>query len=137
MGIFGNGYIINEKVSNLRKAALALKVKPRQDLAESAKKGSYPGLLNLVNKLDNIEDLEYLKEDAKTLRSYTGIIIERIESCKKGKGPDNFKYYNKIKKLYLDKNVNAKDIQRYEKWIDEVYIPRINERIKEMKKKNK
>lgn len=132
MGIFGNDYII--ETSAFKKGLdYMFKIKPHQDLAESAKKGSYPGLLNFVQKCKNIDEIEDVKKDCKYL-NFTAI-KERIANCKDGENASNFKYYKKIKKIYLDKGVTEKDIEKYEKWIKDVLIPACNDRIKELKKK--
>ena len=136
MGVFGNEFV-NEGSGNLHKALIGFKIKPHQDLAESAKKGSYPGLLDLINKSNSIDDIKYIKLDVMTTKTYFKTIIKRIEECKGGETPENKKYYENIKKLYLDKDVTASDIRRYEKWLNEVLIPRANERIKELSKKDK
>ena len=136
MGVFGNEFV-NEGSGNIHKSIIALRIKPHQDLAESAKKGSYPGLLNFINDSNSIDDIKYIKLDVMTTKTYFKTIIKRIEECKGGETPENKKYYENIKKLYLDKDVTASDIRRYEKWLNEVLIPRANERIKELSKKDK
>ena len=136
MGVFGNGYI--HETSTIHKAFIGFKIKNQQDLWESAKKGSYPGLLEFINKCDEIDDLDYLNGEIKFTADQTcNTIKERIEKCKNGESNENKKYYSFIKKNYIDRGVKPSDIEKYKNWLKNTLSPRISERKKELRNSRK
>ena len=126
MGVFGDGYII-----------LAFKIEPHQSLEESFKKHSYPGYLNLINKCNDLEDLEHLKKDAELGSTRFDIIAKRIDKCKDGENEENSSYYKYIKKHYIDNGITLDDVYKYRNWYKDVAYVRIKEKIKEIKANRK
>ena len=114
------------------KATIALHIKPKQNLAESCKKGSYPGLLTFVQNCKKMDLLEYLLKDLQTTKAQLTLISKRIKAIEDGKGDP--KWEKGIRKLYIDNGVTSKDVEKYIEWLGTTYRVAINDRMKELKK---
>ena len=113
---------------------MGAKIKPHQNLDETFKKHSYPGLLNFVKNCNSINDLEYLKKDYSGALHTMKIIKERISICEKmGECNKTKNYYKGIKKNYIDKGITVKDVDQTIKWFETIYIKTINDKLKSLK----
>jgi hypothetical protein len=117
---------------NLSNASIAFKIKPKQNLDESFKKHSYPGLLNFVNTCKSIDNLKYMQKDYSVLKNQLNTILKRIKAVEAGKGDP--KWESGIRKLYMDKGITSKDVQAYIDWCANTYYKAISARIAELKK---
>lgn len=130
--IYGQTFLNEGVVSQI---FLVRKIKPKMDIVDAYKKHSYPGLLNMVKNTDNINDLKYLLKDSTTANNQVKIIGARIDKCNKlGNCAETKNYYKGIKSKYIDKGVTSKDMEAYNKWLNEVYKKAIQDKIKELKK---
>ena len=103
------------------------------DISDFIKHGYNPGFRKLIDKSTDIDELIYLRNDHRTLIPQLVTIKERIKLCKElGETNKTKNYYKGIKKIYIDKGITEKQVQ---KSIDECYITIdiINKRIKELK----
>ena len=114
------------------KATIALHIKPKQNLAESCKKGNYPGLLTFVQNCKKMDLLKYLVDDLQTTKAQLTLISKRIKAVEDGKGDP--KWEKGIRKLYIDKGVTSEDVAKYIEWLNTTYRTAINDRMKELKK---
>lgn len=132
-----------EESSTLSKLMLPAKIRKYgkeegfvvKELSDYLKKHYNPGLRKVIEKSKDIDELQYIKRDTRTLIPTINKIKERIGLCKKlGKTDKTKNYYDYIKKHYIDKGITEKDcdmcleeIKKQEKII--------NDRIKELKNK--
>ena len=106
-----------------------------KELSDYLKKHYNPGLRKYIENSNDIDELQYIKADTRTLIPTINKIKERISLCKKLGNTDKTKnYYDYIKKHYIDKGITEKDcdacleeIKKQEKMI--------NDKIKELKNK--
>lgn len=131
MGVFGNGYI--HESSTLHKAFLGFKIKPHQNLWESAKKHSYPGFLEFVKKCNDVDDLKYLLKDTSTAYPALNKMADKLDDAKKNPAPDD-RGYRAVKKEFIDRGITGDDIRKYCDWLKNVWTPACKDRIKELKK---
>ena len=122
-----------EEKGFLKKATLGFKINSGVDICEVYKAHKHQKMLDYVNKCDDIEILQYIKKDTQTGKGQFKTIKERISAVEKNPNLDN-DWAGNIKKMYIDKGVKSSDIEAYEGWLKDTLIPRINERIKELKK---
>ena len=89
---FGEAAINESKEMNIKHIIehpedifVGLKIHPHQDLVQSFKKHSYPGLLDYVNTRTKLHDVEYIVKDTKLSGGNTvKTIIDRMEKVEKG-----------------------------------------------------
>lgn len=133
---------INES-SYLSKLSLPFKIKKYgkeegfvvKEIADLLKKHYNPGVRKLIEKSTDIDELQYIKKDTRTLIPTINKIKERIKLCKDlGETSKTSSYYKYIKKHYIDKGITEKDCDMT---IDEIHNQEkiINNRIKELKNK--
>lgn len=106
-----------------------------KELSDYLKKHYNPGLRKLIQNSNDIDELQYIKTDTRTLIPTIKKIKERIGLCKKLGNTDKTKnYYDYIKKHYIDKGITEKDCDAC---LDEIKKQEnmINDRIKELKNK--
>lgn len=125
--------VIDES-SNWHKIKLAASIKPHQTADETLKKHSYPGYLALINRLDNLDDCYYIRQDM-NIGTYK-TIRDRIEKCNKlGNCQTTKNYYKGIMDKYISKGITVKDCDATIKWFDTVCKPALSAKIKELKTK--
>jgi hypothetical protein len=112
--------IVNES-SNFHK--MFLQPKPHMNIYQILKSHKYPGFLNLVNKVKEVDDLQYLRSDVHIGLNTYKTIRERL--AKKDPRVDK----------YVKKGITVKDCDLTIKWFKEVVLPAISARIKELKSK--
>jgi hypothetical protein len=120
-----NCIFLNE--SKFNQTFMILNVKPRLSQVEMLKRHEHPGLLHLINKTNKIEDLKYLRSDA-----YMG--MRQFNRLKQ-----NYEKYDGLhrnsKLESLKKNgITSSDFDKYINWLQKIYLPKINEKIKQLKK---
>ena len=128
IGLINEGVILN-KVSKGYKQN-----KSGNNLEQILKQHSYPGLLHYVEKSKSYDDLVYLRKDYYIGMKQFNKIKERIELCEKlGDCKETSRFYKGIKKLYFDKGITSKDVGLTIQWYQEVYFPKLKEKIQETK----
>ena len=107
-------------------------------LADYIKHGGVnPGFRTVIRKSTDIEELQYLRTDTRTLIPTLNTIKERIKLCNElGETNKTKNYYKGIKKMYIDKGITEKDVQKALDGTNET-IKLIGERIKELQKEKK
>ena len=107
------------------------------DVSDFIKNGGVnPGYRTVVKNSKDIEELQYLRTDIRTTIPVLTKIKERIKKCKElGETKETKNYYKGIKKLYIDKGITEKDVEKALNGVNET-IDMINERIKELRKEN-
>lgn len=128
--------LINE--GKINQITMGLKIKPHLNIEQIFKSHKYPGLLNLVEETNSLDDLLYLRSDYHTGLRQFETIKTRIDMCEKLGDCDKTKnFYKGIKKKYLDKGITVKDVDSTIKWYQEVYYPKLSEKIKNIRSQNK
>ena len=127
---------LNES-SYLHKLILLKYCKPRQDLAVSFKKHEYPGYLNMIDHLKDLDDIAYIRQDIRLGLADADRIGERLELCQNGENKENKKYYKGIKKLYIDKGITKSDVEANKNWLNTVAKEKLNSKAKELREKEK
>lgn len=126
---------VNEADANFfDKATVALHIKPRQNLAQSCKKGNYPGLLTYVQNCKKVDLLKYMLNDMKSAKATLAVVLKRVKAVEEGKGDP--KWEKGIRNMYIDNGVTSKDVEKYMNWLDTTYKTAINDRMKELQKFN-
>ena len=131
-----------EESSTLSKLTLQTRIRKNNakkgvsinSVADLIKNHSNPGLAELVNKSKDVDELRYIKKDTQTIFGTLNKIKERITLCRQqGETNKTKSYYKNIKKMYIDKGITEKDV---EKTIENMkkLIEDINKRIKELEK---
>ena len=106
------------------------------DMADLLKHHGNPGLVNYVKNSKDIEEIEYIRDDTRTMKPTLYKIRERIDIInQKGECKETSKYYKGIKKLYLDKGVTLRDVDKTIEWYND-FMKLCSDRIKELKKKS-
>lgn len=93
-----------------------------------------PGLRQIINTSNDIDELQYIRKDTRTVFHALEKIKERINLCKsEGETRKTSSYYKFIKSNYIDEGITEKDVQ---KTIDELNkdMNTISVRIKELRK---
>ena len=110
---------INQLVMSAPVKAYNIKNKtPINNMSDLIKYHKNPGLINYVNKCDNIDDLKYIKEDTNTITPSVKIIKERITLCKQmGDCSKTASYYKFIKRKYIDAGITEKDCDATIQWV--------------------
>ena len=110
-----------DESSNFHK--MLLQPKPNMNIYQILKSNKYPGFLNLVNKVKEVDDLQYLRSDVhialntyKTIRDRLAVKDPRVDK-------------------YVKKGITAEDCDLTIKWFKDVVLPTITARIKELKSK--
>ena len=107
-------------------------------MPEILKSHKYEGLLDLVKRTNNLDDLYYFRQDYHVGIGQFERILKNIRNCEElGECPTTRRYYKGIKKMYLSKGVTSRDVELTIEWYKNVYLPAINSRIKEVKNKEK
>ena len=108
---------IIEESSTLHKALFGFRIHPHQNLEVTLKKHEYLGLLNFIRKLNDEDDLRYMRSDA-----YNGIrTINKIrDKIDMGIAPPKYK------------NITVNDCDLTIDWFKNVCIKEINARLKEI-----
>lgn len=131
MGVFGNEYIHE---SYLGKVFMGFKIKPHQSLEESFKKGKYEGLMNYINNSKSVDNITYLRNDARTGINQVKKVAERIDKVQKeGLTKETQKYHTVIYNNFIKNGITSKDALKYADWLNNTFIPACNARIKELK----
>lgn len=129
-------YIMQE--GYLSQLFMGLNPNNRQDIVTTFKKHSNEKYLNAIRSCKKIEDLEYLRRDSNMGDRQLKIIYDRMVKCEKlGYCKETEKYYDGIKKLYIDKGVKSTDVEATIKWMKIVPKQEINKRMKELKGQHK
>lgn len=119
---------------SLRYSRLLLYIKPRQELWESCLKGSYPGLLRLVEHIKTLDEVQWIRNEYRVSISTMTKTQERVAIVeKKGLCPETKNYYKGIKK-YMDKGITSKNFAAYIKWCVDVWGKAITDKRAEIKK---
>lgn len=122
----------------LSQLTMTNKIKPKMTTEQILKQHKYPGVYNLIDKIDSLDDLLYLRKDFNTAMGTFKTIQERIELCEKyGECEKTKNYYKGIKKLYIDKGITSKDVELTIKWYKEVYYKKLSEKIKKVRQESK
>jgi len=124
-----NNKMLNEGIVN--QVFMGLKVHPKQKLWESFKKHEYPGFLNLIERTKKRSDLIYLRKDCYIALTTIATIKEKMIDCEKGEFCKDREF---IKNEYINKGITSKDIEKYEKWIREIALKEISNKLREIKK---
>ena len=115
---------------------MLFRIKGRKSIDQIFKSHKYEGLLDLVKKTKDLDDLYYMRQDYHVGIGQFERILKNIRNCEKlGNCSETKRYYKGIKKMYLDKGVTSRDVELTIEWYKNVYLPAINSRIKEVKNK--
>lgn len=127
---FASKLTIQSKVKSYNKKR-GIKINNTSDLI---KNHGNPGLNDYINNSKDIEELNYIKRDTRTVFKTLETIKERIKLCKQlGESQKTKNYYKGIKRLYLDKGITERDVQQTIDNLNKT-INLINEKIKKLKK---
>lgn len=132
--IVDDGYV--NEIGFLGKATIWLKIHPRMELWEILKAHEYTGIYNYAKKSKDIDELLYLRQDA-----YAGIrTYERIKKLIET-SDEWYKDYDLIENDMLKKlkkhNITVKDVDSTIKWFREEYLKLLNNKIKELRHKQR
>lgn len=118
-----NDLIVNEKVieeGTFNQVIMGFKIHPHQNLEQTLKVHKYPGYINLINKINNKDDLDYIRKDInqgiRTIEKIKEKIISKDQSNK-----------------YVKLGITEKDCNETIKWFDTVAKKAISDKIKSLK----
>ena len=134
MSIYNREYIL-ELFGHKHKRFLFLAVKPKMNMVQIIKAHSYPGYINMINGLRDLDEVKEIRTDL-SLANYDKL-AERMKKVEKfGKCDDTKHYYNGIKNL-MDQGITSKDCELTDKWFKTVAREALNKRAKELRELNK
>ena len=131
-GTLYKAFVITHK---LRKYTKQMIGQPLTNIGDVCKHHGIPGFEKLIYDKDlDLDDLMYLRRDLDVGLSNFRQARERLEKCVTlGECPETIKYYNGIKKMYIDKGVTVKDIDLTIQYYTG-FKKKLNDRIKEVRK---
>lgn len=111
---------------------MGLDPRNRQDIVVTLKKHSNEKYLNLIKRTKKKEDLLYLRKDLNMGISQYKKILSNIKKCEElGDCEETERFYDGIKKLYMNKGITSKDVEATIKWCETVARQEISKRLKE------
>lgn len=108
--------------------------KPNEQFCMILKAHHYDELLKMVDYVEYPEDIDYLRRDINTMN--LDKIADRIDNVRKyGKCDKTNSYYKGIQ-VFIDNGITRKDVELYQKWINDVYKKKLSQKLKELKATN-
>lgn len=127
--------------SYVSKLLISSKIKKYNKKNDTNIKGMYdllkhhsnPGLDHYIQRSNDVNELNYIKADTKTVLPTLNKIKDRMELIEKyGECKQTQSYYKGLKNMYIDKGITVKDVELTIEGINHT-IDLINERIKIVK----